>query len=172
MNMQHHPSKQVIVGRIGSTFGIRGWLKLHSFTEPQDNLLKYLPWQILFNGIWQIIEIAEYRINGQQLLVRLVNCETPEQARIYVNCDIAIWREDMTKLPENNFYWTDLEGLTVINDHGVVLGKIDHLFATGSNDVLVVKGTKEYLIPYLPEHFIKKVDLVNKQVIVEWDEDF
>lgn len=170
--MPQELSQRIIVGKLGKPFGIHGWLKLNSYTEPYDNLLVYRPWQICLNGVWKTVEITQTKINGQQLLVKLAECDTPEQAKLYTNCEIAVWREQLATLPKDDYYWTDLEGLTVINKQGKILGKVNHLLATGANDVLVIKGTKEYLIPYLPELFIDKVDLINQQIIVDWDEDY
>jgi 16S rRNA processing protein RimM len=74
--------------------------------------------------------------------------------------------------PEGEYYWTDLIGLTVINREGVTLGQVDHLLETGANDVLVVKGERERLIPFLLELVVLEVDLAQRMLRVDWEEDF
>ena len=164
--------QRIIVGRIGSAFGIHGWLKVNSFTDPPENILQYLPWQIQSRQSWINLDITDSKTQSHRILIKLADCNTPEQAKLYANVEIAIWREQLATLIDDEFYWSDLEGLTVVNKNGNVLGKVDHLISTGANDVLCVKGTKEHLIPYLPDLYIIQVNMKERQIIVDWDEDF
>jgi len=159
----------VIIGKFGSPHGIRGWVKVHSFTQPLDNILNYHPWLFKLKNHWEPLVYTEVEQHGNQLLVKLKDCEDRNTAESYTNKEIGLYREQLPALPEGEYYWKDLEGLNVMNKQGNCLGKVDYLFETGSNDVLVVKGDKEYLIPYLPGSTILKVDLAEKVIFVEWD---
>lgn len=174
--MSHIDTEQnkskVIVGRVGTAFGVKGWLKIHSFTEPSENILKYNPWMLKQRGIWQAIEVAETAEQGTQLVIRFKNCFDRDVAQLYTNAEIAVEREQLPKLADNEYYWTDLEGLKVTNKAGVILGTIEYILATGSNDVLVVKGDKQYLIPFLLDQFVLNIDLANKNMLVDWDPEF
>lgn len=165
-------SQRIIVGRIGSAFGVQGWLKINSFTDPPENILQYSPWQIQSKQSWITINIADSKVQSNKIIIKLNDCNTPEQAKLYANSVIAIWRDQLASLSDDEFYWSDLEGLSVINEKGVNLGIVDHLISTGANDVLVVKGEKDYLIPYIPGMYIIQVDLHEKKILVDWNEDF
>jgi 16S rRNA processing protein RimM len=164
-------SKFVIIGRFGSTHGIRGWLKVHSFTDPADNIVDYLPWLIEQQQNWHPLAIEQLQNSSHIILAKIAGCNTPEQACAYVNKLIAIERESLPILKKDEYYWSDLEGLQVINQQGIQLGTIDHLFATGANDVMVVKGDKERLIPYI-NNTVLQIDLTQGIMIVDWDPEF
>jgi 16S rRNA processing protein RimM len=157
----------ITVGKIGSTHGVRGWLKIRSYTEPAANILKYKPW---FLSADHPIEIEGSKIQGDNLLIKFIDINSPEEARQFVGKTIQVTRDKLPALKHNEFYWSDLEGLTVINQHGKILGKVAYLIATGSNDVLVVKGIKECAIPYRWGTVIKKVDLAQQEIQVDWEE--
>ncbi len=164
--------QRIIIGRIGSPFGIHGWLKINSFTDPPENIFQYLPWQIHSKQSWLTLNIADSQIQSHRILIKLADCHTPEQAKHYTNTEIAIWRNQLATLENDQYYWSDLEGLSVINSNGVNLGKVDHLMNTGANDILVVKGAKNYLIPYILNMYVMQVNLQEKTIIVDWHEDF
>jgi 16S rRNA processing protein RimM len=163
-------SKMIVVGRIGRPHGVIGWLKLNSFTDPPENIFAYPDWFIEKNGHWSPIEPLDHEIRINIFLIKLPDCNTPEQASLYTNINIAVSREQLALLPPDEHYWTDLEGLTVINCQGVELGKVDHLLSTGANDVLVVKGQTETLIPYI-KSAVLSVDLEQQKIMVDWEED-
>jgi 16S rRNA processing protein RimM len=180
--MSDTPADLVVIGRFTGTFGVKGWLKVYSYTDPLENFLDYLYCQIQRHGTWQATQIAEGKIHGKGLVVKLKGVDDPEQAAAYVGCDVAVVVTQLPLLPENEYYWRQLEGLQVIVDHPergpLVLGRVDHLLATGANDVLVVKGDdssidkRERLIPYLPDQVVLAVDLAAQQMRVDWDPDF
>jgi len=160
------------MGRFGAAYGIRGWLKVISFTDPVDNLLDYKTWQIKHNEQWDSFVIEDGRRHGENLVVKINNCEDRDQARTFTNDLIAVPRNELAPLQQNEYYWADLVGLRVVNQKGIELGKIDHLIETGSNDVMIVKGTNtEHLLPYTRD-VVKSIDLDNKEIHVDWDEDF
>lgn len=162
-------TKYVVVGRVGSTYGVQGWLKIQSFTEWADNILDYTPWYIEENNEWKAFTVAEGRVHGKGMIVKFAGWDTPEKSRLLSGKKIAITRSQLPALPKDEYYWSDLEGLTVINQDGEILGKVSYLISTGSNDVLVIKGEKEFAIPYLPEDVIKSIDLEKKEIHVDWE---
>ena len=164
-------TKHLIVGKIGPTYGIQGWLKVLSYTEVDTDLLKYTPWLIQDKHptSWREIAVENGKKHGNYLIAKFVGINTPEEARLLTGKHIAIDRAQLPKLKSNHYYWTDLEGLTVINQRGEVLGIVMYLLATGSNDVLVVKGKKEHAIPYLPKTVILDIDLLEKKILVDWE---
>jgi 16S rRNA processing protein RimM len=164
--------KKLVVGKIGSVYGVRGWLKIFSDTKPKENILNYRPWQINIKGQWQICEVAESRLQEPNIIVRFADCVDREQARRYTGAEIAINREQLPHLPVHEYYWADLIGLAVITVDGVSLGHITTLIETGSNDVLVVQGDKQRLIPYLLNDVVVEVDLAQKLMRVRWEPDF
>lgn len=160
----------ITVGKVGSTYGVRGWLKVQSYTELGTSLLEHKPWYLgNGNNEWSIMAIEEGRVHGKDIIVKLAGVDTPEAARLFTGKLIAITRSQLPKLNPNEFYWSDLVGLTVINKAGTVYGKVAYLIETGSNDVLVVKGDKEHAIPYLYGSVVLNVDLEKQQILVDWE---
>lgn len=168
--------KKVLVGTIGKPYGIKGWVKVNSYTEPISNILNYRPWHLRspsksLSPI--LIEIKSSRIHGQQILIRFENCTTPESACLYTNCKIYVDRDKFSPLAEGQYYWTDLEGLKVYTCENIYLGIISAIYATGANDILViVNNKKRHLIPFLLDHTIQSIDLEGKTMIVDWDAEF
>jgi 16S rRNA processing protein RimM len=163
----------VTIGSVGRTYGTKGWLKINSFTGPSTNIMHYGPWYLLKHGQWQKIAVSECKMHGNALIAHFSGFDIPEQAQAFVNCQIGIKREQLPPLSDGDYYWTDLIGLSVYNQDNQYLGQIDHLFETGANDVLVIKSTeREYLIPYVKEHVVLNIDLLEKIMLVNWDKDF
>jgi len=161
----------IITGKVGAPYGIKGWLKIYSYTEVASHILQYNPWYLGESSSWQAFELEDGRQQGKGIVAKLVGIETPEEARKLTGRTIAILREQLAPLPENEYYWADLEGLMIIDQKGLYLGQISYLIATGSNDVLVIKNEngKEYAIPYLPGSVVKKIDLQQGKIYVDWD---
>lgn len=167
--------KKVLVGSIGKPYGVKGWVKINSYTEPVNNILSYQPWYLEAPGkasSFTQIEIIDNRLHGQQIVVLFANCTAPESASRYTNYKIYVDREKFFPLAEQEYYWTDLEGLKVYTCDNTYLGIIQAIFATGANDVLVITDKKRHLIPFLLDQTIKSIDLENKTMIVDWDAEF
>jgi 16S rRNA processing protein RimM len=165
-------STPIVIGKIGAAYGIRGWLKVQSFTEEAAKILEYNPWYVTAEyARWETIEVEAGRSQGKALVVKFVGIETPEIARNLTGKEIAVQREQLKPLPDNEYYWADLEGLVVINQAGEILGQVEYLMATGSNDVLVIRDAagKEHALPYLLETVVKKVDLNQRILHVDWN---
>ncbi len=174
-------NKPIIVGQVSGVFGVHGWVKVFSHTEPRENILSYNPWLIKRNNQWQPIKLVKGRKQAKTLVAQLETVADREQAHSLIGCDIGIKPEQLRKLDDNDFYWRDLQGLEVINLEGISLGKIDYMMATGANDVMVVRltpelkassGEKELLIPYLMDEVVKKVDLEQATITLDWSQDF
>lgn len=164
-------SNPIVIGRFGKVFGIKGWIKVFSFTTPRENILNFKPWLIRRNNSWQEIYIESSRIHYNHIIVKIPNCDLPEQARDFTDLAIGIWRDQLPNLEKDEYYWADLVGLKVVNCNGEQFGVVQELMATGSNDVLVVVGDSKYLIPYI-SNVICKIDLTEKIIIVDWERDF
>ncbi|AJA44355.1 ribosome maturation factor RimM [Frischella perrara] len=169
----------IIVGKLGSSYGIRGWLRVFSFTEDPDSLFDYKPWYILRAGKWQEVEVESFKPHNQDTIVKLKGIDDRDEANLLTNYEIYVNAQDLPDLDEGDFYWKDLIGCKVVTINGYDLGQVTDLMETGSNDVLVVKanlkdafGAKERLIPFVEEQFIKYVDLSAKQITVDWDPAF
>lgn len=167
--------KKVLVGVIGKPYGVKGWVKVNSYTEPVSNILAYQPWYIEAPGKTSpltLIEIMDSRLHGQHILVLFKNSTTPESVCRYTNCKIYVDRGKFFPLAEQEYYWADLEGLKVYTCENTYLGIIQAIFATGANDVLVITDKKRHLIPFLLNKTIKSIDLESKTMIVDWDTEF
>jgi len=164
--------KYIIVGKLGKTHGVHGWLNLYSETQPPENILEYKPLFWMTAAGWQEINITEIKPHGKSFLIHIVDIDNPEEAKKHTGKEIAILRQQLPDLKQEEFYWTDLEGLTVINQNNIELGVIDHLMATGANDVMVVIGKKKHLIPFIRNQVVIDIDLQAKIMRVNWDEDF
>lgn len=163
--------RRVVLGRIIGPYGPRGWLKLLSSTEPRENILRYEPWQVEREGHWSRISIVDRRLCGSKVMVRLEGCQDREQASAFRGCAIAVDRSQLPDTEDGEFYWTDLIGLQVVSTHGPVLGDVGRMMETGANDVMVVQGSIERLIPFLQGRVVKSVDLEKGVVIVDWHPD-
>jgi 16S rRNA processing protein RimM len=165
----------VILGRISGLYGVKGWVRVFSYTEPREALLGYRCWLLRAEDGWMEQAVAEGRKQGKSLVVRLSRTEDREAAAEWIGADIAVARESMPPAGEGEFYWADLEGLEVRHRDGRILGRVTHMLATGANDVLVVQGegepNQEILIPFVPEMYILRVDVVEGVIDVDWEWD-
>ncbi len=165
--------RQLVVGRISGLFGVRGWVKIYSWTEPRENILEYPVWLIRTpRGEWQPRRLAEGQRHGKGVIARLESVEDRDQAALLMGAEIAIPREELPELPEGEYYWCDLEGLAVETPDGVPLGRVQRLMETGANDVLVVRGDRERLIPWIMGDVIREVDLQSGRIVADWDPGF
>ena len=160
-------------GKISGVFGIKGWVKVYSLTEPRENILNYSPWILKKDNKTQEVHVVNGQRQGKTVVACLESVSDRDSAELYSGWDILIKKSQLPKPAEGEFYWSDLVGLRVETEAGINLGIVDHLIETGANDVLVVNDDKaERLIPFLLEQTIKKIDLDNKLMIVDWDPDF
>jgi 16S rRNA processing protein RimM len=167
------PGPQVVVGEVVGVYGIKGWVKIRSFTDPQDRIFDYGPWLLTGHGNQGMeSKVRDGRRHGKGLIASLEGIEDRDRAAELVGCEVRVRRSELGEAAAGQYFWSDLEGLAVETDRGIGLGHIESLLETGANDVLVVTGERRRLIPFLPEQVVKSVDLESGRVIVDWDPDF
>jgi 16S rRNA processing protein RimM len=165
--------RRILLGKVVGVFGVKGWVKLQSHTEPRSALFDYLPWTLRHRGVERTIKKIEGREQGRGLVASFPEFATREAAETLIGAEIWIERDALPKPKKGEYYWVDLETLAVQTVDGVSLGRVSHLVATGANDVLaVVDGERERLIPFLPDDVVKSVDLDAGLIVVDWDPDF
>lgn len=162
----------LIIGKVLGAFGVKGWVKIQSYTEDPSAIIKYQPWQLVKHSQQLAIKCQKIQQHSKGLVALLADISDRDAAQALAGYEIQIQRDQLPVLAEDDYYWSDLEGLTVITVDGKVLGKVDHLLETGANDVMVVKGERERWIPWLMDRVIKQVDLAGQQIQVDWDPDF
>jgi 16S rRNA processing protein RimM len=162
----------LVMGRLAAPYGVKGWLRVTSYTELPGNLLDYSPWYLRRQDKWQATTIVSARAHGKGLVVQLKGCDDRDAAAMLTGTEIGVYRSQLPAAEADEFYWSDLVGMQVIAQDDRVLGKLDHLFETGANDVMVVKGEQQYLVPYIEGQVVQSVDLEARIIRVDWDPDF
>lgn len=178
MNTKPAPAEEMIVlGKIVSVHGIRGEVKVYSFTDPLDNLLDYRRWTLKRGNEVRQAELVQGRVQGNVLVAKLKGLDDREIARTFAEFEILVPRSELPVLDDGEFYWSQLEGLKVIDQNGQLFGILDHMLETGANDVMVVKpctgslDDRERLLPYT-EQCVQAIDLDAGEMRVDWDADF
>lgn len=162
----------VVVGQFGKAHGLKGYIKVHSFTHPKDNLLRYNQWHMNVDQDWRKVELERVQLQDRAILAKIVGVHDRDAAALFTNRQIAVVETALPELAEDEHYWFHLIGLEVVNTQGISLGNVEELMATGSNDVLIVKGSRVHLIPYLLDQVILEVDCKRGVIRVDWDENF
>ena len=178
------PSKAdlLIVGKITGCYGVKGWVKIHSYTEPKENFLGFGKWVLQRKGGVEPIEFDDGRAQGKGLVVHIAGVDDRNLAESYRGLEVAVQAGSLPDLQEGDYYWSQLQGLQVwcndqsdeASDERVLQGSVEYLIETGANDVLVVKPSegsiddRERLIPYLPGDVVTRVDLAEAVIEVNW----
>ena len=162
----------VVLGKISGVFGVKGWVRIYSYTSPRDNILTYPRWLIKRRAGWVTHTLCNGKRHGKGVVARVEGCEDRDQATDLMGCEIAIHQDQLPKTEAGEYYWRDLQGVQVKTVDGFSLGQIAELFETGANDVMVIKGERERLIPFVQGDVIKSVDLKTNLMVVDWDPDF
>jgi 16S rRNA processing protein RimM len=180
----------IVVGQVIGLHGVRGALKVRSFCSPPDGIFNYRPWTLVRPRLLVVSEIEseiedaspskimlvhaplKLHATGAALVVRCVDIEDRDQAQLWLGSEIKVPRAALPMLKPGEYYWSDLIGLEVFNREGLHFGRISQMMETGSNDVMIVNGERERLIPYLPGQYVLQVDLAAKKLTVDWDADF
>lgn len=170
--MSESAQDMIVLGKISGLYGVRGWCRVFSYTEPRDNILSYSPWYLRKGQDWQMVEVVEGRQQGKGVVVHLKGCDDRDAATLLMGSEVAIKPEQMPRPAENEYYWSDLIGCQVETVDGVALGHIESMMETGANDVIVVAGERERLIPFVQGDIVVEVDIAAKRVRVDWDPDF
>ena len=165
--------RSILVGRIHGAFGVRGEVKLESFTSPARAVLRYQPWRLRDGrGGEREVAGASGREAGKGLVATLPGIADREAAEALRGAELWVPRSVLPAPAPGEYYWVDLEGLRVANAEGVDFGTVSHLFATGANDVLVVRGDRERMLPFVQPDVVRSVDLDAGLITVDWDADF
>jgi 16S rRNA processing protein RimM len=161
----------IVLGRISGLFGVRGWVKVFSYTEPREAVLEYESWLLGHKGKWQSAKVAEGQRHGKTVVVRIDGFDDRDQAAALIGTEIGVPRDELPKTEDDHYYWSDLEGLRVIRNDGIDLGKVAYLLETGAHDVMVIKGEEERLIPFVMDKIVIDVDLAEGVITVDWEWD-
>ncbi|HEX5952238.1 MAG TPA: ribosome maturation factor RimM, partial [Rhodanobacteraceae bacterium] len=161
-------------GRIVGVHGVRGEVKLESFTEPRLAIFDYKPWLLEGSaGRIEAIAGAHGHAQGKGIVAVLPGITDRDAAAVFIGARILVPREALPEPEGGGFYQTDLEGLQVVNEAGDDLGRVTHLFDNGAHDVLVTRDEagRERLIPYVVDVYVKAVDLDAARITVDWNKD-
>ena len=159
------------MGHVSAPFGVRGWIKVRPYTEMLDSLLDYPVWWLGKEGAWREYKVLEADVHSKGLIASLEGSNGREMAEMLQGSQVALPREQLPKAQDNEYYWSDLIGLNVINAQGVVLGTVSELLGTGANDVLVIQGDRERLVPFV-NPLVLEVDLAKGLITLDWDADY
>lgn len=170
--------ERTVLGKITSVYGIKGWVKVVSYTDPMENILSFSQWVATRDGQELALKLENGKRHGKGLIAKLGGYDDREQAASLAGYRIEVDKSLLPALDDGEYYWHQLEGLEVLCADGRLLGKVSHLMETGSNDVLVVRPCKgsldgrERLIPYVPDEYVKAVSLKDGTMSVDWDPEF
>ena len=161
----------IALGKIVGVFGIKGWVKVFSETRPREQIFKYSPWILELDGTVIEAELVEGKVQGKGLIASLKGFTDCDQAKQLTGAVITVPEQALPATGKDEYYWSQLVGLNVVNLQGINLGRVKSLFETGANDVMIVKGDEEHLVPFT-EYAVIDVDLDSGMITVDWDEDF
>jgi 16S rRNA processing protein RimM len=170
-------SDTVVIGKIGAPYGVKGWVKITTYTDEIEGVFNYSPW--LLGADEKEYTVDHWRTHNKGVVAKLVGVETRDDAESIKNLDISIKAEQLPQLAEDEFYWRELVGMKVVTEKGYDLGVVKELFETGANDVMLVRanpndgfGQKERMLPFLFEQVVKQVDKQGRTITVDWDPGF
>jgi len=165
-------ARQIIAGEIVGAFGVRGWIKVRSYTDPPDNILVYSPWLIGDEATQKEFKVVGGQRHGDSVVARLEGVDSRDQALQLARLSILVEREQFEPAKPGEYYWADLIGLEVRTTSDITLGTVTGMMETGANDVMAVHGERERLIPFVIGEFVKDIDLKKGVLVVDWDPDF
>ena len=169
--MDQHPDELICVGHVLGAQGIKGWLRVYSNTSPRGNIIDYSPWVMDLDGERKTVSV-EGRLQGKHVLARIEGCDDRNQAEALTGCRILIEPSQLPQLAEGDYYWSDLIGLEVESLQGESLGVVSSLLETGADDVLVIDGDRERLIPFVIGEIVHQVDTDAGRIVVDWQPDY
>ena len=169
--MNQHQDDLICVGHILGAQGLKGWVRIFSRTSPRDNIVNYSPWIIEQGDESKVVSITG-RSQGKNVIARLEGCEDRSAAEALTGCRILITPEQLPGLQAGDYYWSDLIGLKVESLQGESLGVVASMIETGADDVMVLNGDRERLIPFVIDDIVHEVDLERKRLVVDWMPDY
>ena len=159
------------MGRVSAPFGVAGWIRVQPYTELSESLLSYRTWWLGSGSEWKEHRVARAQVRGPELIAKLEGCDDRDTAAGLRGDEVAVQRAELPATAAKEWYWADLIGLRVVNAAGDELGRLTRILRTGANDVLVVEGARERLIPFI-EDVIREVDLSAGVILVDWSADY
>ncbi len=170
--MNADPAAVIRLGEVCGVHGIKGWVKIRSFTEPKSNLIDYRDWLLDTGGRRRPVHVESATVAGRNVIAKLEGVDDRDAAQALIGSVVFVRRADMPQCAPGEYYWADLEGLEVRSTSGAILGTVAELIATGANDVIVLAGVGGRLIPYVQDRIVREVDLEAGVIIVDWDASF
>lgn len=161
----------ITLGKIVGVYGVKGWVKVFSESRPREQIFEYSPWILELNGERSEINVLQGRVHGKGLIAQLEGIEHRDQAEKLTGAVISVAEQALPETDKDEYYWSQLTGLSVVNTEGTDLGEVAGLLETGANDVMVVRGDKERLIPFT-RYAVIQVDLDGRVITVDWDPEF
>lgn len=172
----HPPVNPIVIGKIKRAYGVRGWVKIVSFTDKSENIFCYAPWLVFLKNQWKLIRLECWKSIKEKYIVKISGVSNREMAMLLTNSNLIIGETQLPFLCNNEYYWKDIIGCTVITVQGNDLGCVDYIIETIAHDVLVVKlfkqnfvKTKNCLIPFIYNRIIKNVNLIKNVIVVDWN---
>jgi 16S rRNA processing protein RimM len=166
--MSGDSSTLIHVGFVGAPFGVRGWVKLRSHTDPPERLLEHRSLQIGLNDGWVEYRIEERGRSGGVPTAKLAGVENRDQAAALRGAKIGVPRAELPKPADKDFYRADLIGCEVVNLQGAALGAVQYFVESAAQTLMVVRGERDHWVPAVPQH-LRRVDLAARRVVVDWD---
>ena len=178
--MSENVGNRVPLGHISAAYGMKGWVRIFSCTDPIEQILEYSPWilggpSLGKNGSgYREITVEKGRKHGKGIVALLTGMDNRNQAEALIGTEILVEREQFPELEKGEYYWHELQGLEVVNTSGEVFGKVDHLIGTGANDVMVVEpmadsvDDRTRLIPFVEDKVVREVNLGSFKIVVDW----
>jgi len=166
--MSDDSSALIQLGFVGAPFGVRGWIKLRSHTDPPERLLEHRNLVLGQGGVWRNYRIEASGRSGGALTVKLTGVEDRDQAQALRGAQVCVPRSELPQRDDKDFYRADLIGCEVVSLSGLRLGVVQHFIETPAQVLMVVRGTQEFWIPAVPQH-LRRVDLQARRVIVDWN---
>jgi len=167
-----HATRPILLGRISGVFGVRGEVKIESWTDPREAIFRYQPWTLVRGGVSSVLAGVRGRNHRQALVASVPGIDDRDRAQELAGSEISVPRNALPPPKPGEYYWVDLEGLNVLTVEGISLGIVSHLFDTGANPVLVVQGGRERLIPFVQPQYVTEVDFETGRIVVDWDPEF
>lgn len=165
--MNQHDDELICVGHILGAQGIKGWVRVFSNTSPRENIVNYSPWFIEQGDKFKSVSV-QGRLQGRNVLARLDGYEDRNQVEELKGCQIFVEPEQIPRLQDGEYYWSDLIGLAVESLQGEPLGVVASMLETGADDVMVLSGDRERLIPFAIDDIVREVDLEKRRLVVDW----
>jgi 16S rRNA processing protein RimM len=166
--MSSDDSALIELGIVGAPFGVRGWVKMHSYTEPPARLLDHRSLELHLGGVWKSYTVEQSGRSGGDLTVKLAGVKDRDEAQLLRGARVGVARSALPPRGAKDFYRADLIGCEVVNLSGERLGTVAHFVEIPAHALMVVQGDREYWVPAVPQH-IRRVDLDGRRVVVDWD---